>query len=164
MTTAQLTRTSDSSSAHPSQADQAARVSFRRPVSSLGFIDAAWWPHSRDLNAELPSLMHELWSQGREINRITYNLTAWQDGPRRMRIEDRIVRLGGFATSDPLTVRLTDVWGRERIDVLVIAPDTEPAVARRALRLAARAGDPFRADEILAQAGDTTAHVAQSRS
>jgi hypothetical protein len=134
-----------------------ARITFREPVTAAGFIDAAWWPTTLDLTAELPPLLEVLWATGREINRVTFNLAAWHAAPRRMRIEGRTVRLGGFATSDPLTVRLSDAWGRERIDVLVIAPSTDPAVAQRALRLAGRADDPYRADEILARANDATA-------
>lgn len=133
----------------------ATRISFRQPVTATGFIDAAWWPRTLDLTAELPPLMDVLWTAGREINRVTYNITVWDPAPRQMRIENRKVRLGGFATSDPLTVRLSDAWGRERIDILVIAPDTDSAVAERVLRIAAGAGDPLRAVEILAQANGT---------
>ena len=40
----------------------------------------------------------------------------------------------------------------DRIDILVIAPDTDPAVAERALLFASEAGNPERAEEILARA------------
>ena len=138
---------------------QRARITFRQPVSGTGFIDAAWWPRSRDLSAELPPLLDVLWTAGREITRITYNLAAWEPAPRRLPIEGRTVRLGGFATSDPLTVRLSDAWGRERFDLVVIAPDTEPGVAQRALLLAGEADGPYRAEEILARAADPHARV-----
>jgi Family of unknown function (DUF5994) len=151
MTTSQLplAAQSDPDSA-PSP--QATRISFRQPVSGTGFIDAAWWPRTLDLTAELPLLLDVLFSAGRDINRITYNSTAWQPAPRQMQIESRKVRLGGFATGDPLTVRLSDAWGRERIDILVIAPDTDPSVADRAMQIASSADDPYRAEEILERA------------
>jgi Family of unknown function (DUF5994) len=129
------------------------RVSFRQPVSTAGFIDAAWWPRSRDLTTELPALMDLLWTAGREITRVSYNLAAWDPAPRRLVIEGRTVRLGGFATGEPSVVTLIDTWGREHIDVLVIAPDTEPEIARRAMELASRAGGTSRAAEILTAAG-----------
>jgi Family of unknown function (DUF5994) len=131
-----------------------ARISFRQPVSGSGFIDAAWWPRSLDLTTELPPLLEVLWTAAREITRITYNIAAWDPAPRRMRIENRTVRMGGFATSDPLTVRLSDAGGAERIDVLVITPTTDPALAQRALLLASEACSPYRAEEILIRAGD----------
>jgi hypothetical protein len=153
--TAQLNTAQPDEDAPPSPPNTT-RVSFRQPVSATGFIDAAWWPRTLDLNAELPPLMDVLWTAGREINRITYNIAAWDPAPRQMRIEGRKVRLGGFATSDPLTVRLSDAWGRERLDILVIAPDTDRAVAERVLSIAAEAGDPLRAEDIIADANRTT--------
>jgi hypothetical protein len=132
---------------------EAARVSFRQPVSTSGFIDAAWWPRSRDLTSELPPLLEVLWTAAREITRISFNIAAWDPAPRRMRIEGRTVRLGGFATSDPLTVRLSDAAGRERIDIVVIAPATDASLAQRVLLLASEADSPYRAGEILTRAG-----------
>jgi hypothetical protein len=125
-------------------------------VSTTGYVDAAWWPRTRDLASELPPLMDVLWTAGREINRITYNLRAWEPSPRRMQIESRGVRLGGFDTSDPHTVRLSDAWGRERIDILVIAPETDPVVAQRIFDLASRTDASAPAQEILDEANATT--------
>jgi Family of unknown function (DUF5994) len=131
-----------------------ARIRFRQPVSGSDYIDAAWWPRSRDLTAELPPLLDVLWTAAREITRITYSLAAWDPAPRRLRVEGRMMRLGGFATGSPLTVRLSDAWGRERIDVLVIPPDTDASIAQRALLLASEGENPYRAEEILARASD----------
>ena len=132
--------------------DQRSRISFRQPVSPTGFVDAAWWPRTRDLTAELPALMDVLWTAGREINRITYNLHAWDPAPRRMRIAGRTVRLGGFTVGDPHTVALTDPWGHERVDILVIGPNTDAAVAQRIFDIASTSEDPYRAEEILHRA------------
>jgi hypothetical protein len=139
-----------------SKPDRGVRVTFRQPVSTSGFIDAAWWPRSRDLTAELPPLLNLLWDAGREVVRLSYSLAAWDHAPRRIRVEGRTVRLGGFNTSDPLTVELADDWGRERIDVLVLDPNTDPSLAQRALLLASVAENPYRASEILARAADPT--------
>jgi hypothetical protein len=159
MTTARLPITTTSTSTRNPSPDNAsqnmegsARIAFRQPVSPAGFIDAAWWPRTRDLTAELPPLMEVLWTAGREISRVTYNLRAWDRAPRRLQMQGRTVHLGGFATSDPLAVRLSDPWGRERVDVLVIGPDTEPAVAQRIFDLASQTGGLSRAQEILDQA------------
>jgi len=129
-----------------------ARISFRQPVSTRGFVDAAWWPRSLDLTAELPLLMDVLWTAGREVDRVTYNLRAWGPAPLRMQIEGRTVRLGGCATGDPYSVRLSDAWQRERVDILVIAPETDPVIAERALRLASEADNPLRGVDILRRA------------
>ncbi len=132
--------------------DNAARISFRQPVSTAGYIDAAWWPRSLDLTAELPPLLNVLWTAAREITRVTYSIAGWDPAPRRLLVEGRTVRLGGFTDSDVLTIRLADAWRTDRIDILVIAPDTDPAVAERALLFASEANNPDRAMEILARA------------
>ena len=138
--------------AAPPREDTAARISFRQPVSTAGYIDAAWWPRSLDLTAELPSLLDVVWTAARDITRVTYSIAGWDPAPRRLRVEGRMVRLGGFAGGDPLTIRLADAWRSDRIDILVIAPDTDPAVAQRALLFASETGNLEQAEEILARA------------
>jgi Family of unknown function (DUF5994) len=138
------------------QATEAARISFRQPVSTTGFIDAAWWPRSLALTEELPALLDVLWTSAREINRVTYTISAWDPAPRKLTVQGRNVRLGGFTSSDPLTIRLSDAWGAERIDILVIAPTTDPAIAQRAMELASEGDDLCRAGEIMARASAGT--------
>jgi hypothetical protein len=136
----------------PDSPAAAARITFRQPVSPAGFIDAAWWPHSNDLTAELPEVLTGLWSVGREIFRISYSLDVWDRAPRRLRVHGRQVRLGGFTTIDPLLAVFSDAWGKDSIDVLVIPPTTDPGVAERAMTIASEAGDPLRATEIMQRA------------
>src|SRR6185503_17877724 len=68
-------------------ADSAARIRFRQPVSTAGYVDAAWWPRSLDLTAELPALLDVMWTAGREISRVTYSIAGWAPAPRRLRVE-----------------------------------------------------------------------------
>jgi Family of unknown function (DUF5994) len=158
MSTAPTVLTPDlSPQRNPGTDTPAARVSFRRPISRAGFIDAAWWPRSLDLVAELPALLDVLWTAGRKITRVTYNLGLWDPAPRRIQHQGRTVRLGGFATSDAFTVRLTDAQGGDRIDVLVVVPDTDAALAERTLQLASATDSPYRAPEILSRAGQAGA-------
>lgn len=128
------------------------RARFRQPVSAEGYIDAGWWPRTRSLEDELPAFLDGLWSAGRDITRVTYHSGAWDPAPRKMYVSGRPVRLGGFTSGALNTVRLSDAWGRERIDVLVVAPDADPAVAERMLELAAESGNTHRAPEIVALA------------
>ena len=149
--------TAESTTTPTGQETGSARISFRQPVSASGYVDAAWWPRQADLTAELPALLEVVWTAGREITHVTYNLTMWEAAPRRLRVQNRMVRLGGFATSDPLTIRLTDSAGQERIDVLVVPPATDPSAAHRALMLAAVADSPYTAAEIMSLATGATA-------
>ena len=137
----------------PPATPQTTRVSIR-PQSTDGFIDAAWWPHTASLSDELPGLLEAFWALGRQINRVSYAVGSWDVVPRRLDIDGRTVRLGAFATSDAHTIRLSDAWRRERIDVLVVAPETDTRVAERILLIAGRAGNE-RAERILALANGT---------
>jgi len=140
---------------------QTARVRFRQPVSEAGYVDAAWWPRSRDLAVEFPQLLEVLWTAAREITRISYNIADWDPAPRQIAIGGRIVRLGGFHTGARHEVRLSDAWRRERIDMLVVEPGADATVADRAMSLAGEADGTHRADEILTLAG--TGKVATSK-
>ncbi len=98
------------------------RISFRQPVAEAGFVDAGWRPRSRALTVELPPLLDVLWTACRDV-------ASWEPAPRRLQVEGRLVRLGGFRGQDPLLLALFDRSGREHLDVLVI-----PAADRRGLR------------------------------
>lgn len=137
----------------PATSAATARITLRTPLSRAGFVDGAWWPRTLDLVAELPVLVDTLAAAGHDTARVSYNLTAWAEAPRRVHINGHKIRLGGFLTSDPLTVTVVDTSGRKHIDLVVIAPDTDPATAERALTLAGLADSSARAGEILAQAG-----------
>jgi Family of unknown function (DUF5994) len=127
-------------------------VSFRQPVSRTGFVDAGWWPRSRDLTAELPALLEILWTASREITRVSYSMSFWDKAPRRMLVEGRPVRLGGFSYQSELLLTVVDARNADRIDFLVIPPETPPDVAARALELASRTDGLSSPADILEQA------------
>jgi Family of unknown function (DUF5994) len=145
-----------------------ARLALRVPASEREYLDGGWWPPSSDLSVELPKLLRELWVTRPNLTRVAYNMVFWAAAPRRMPIDGRQIRLGGFTYSDaqpPTSIdsrqllRLTDPWQKERLDLLVIPTDTAPAVAHRALTIAGHAGDRRRPDEVLAAAAIETDHA-----
>lgn len=128
------------------------RLRLRSPAHVGGFVDGGWWPHSRDLSVELPPLLAKMWSDGNDVFRVMYNLTAWDHAPRKLIVSGRLVKLGGFRTQDAASISLVDTGGWKRIDLVVIPPQTDPLVAERALALASLDTDPHRAGEILDRA------------
>jgi hypothetical protein len=40
-------------------------------------MDGAWWPRSRDLEAELPGLLDVLWTADRDVDRVSYPIDSW---------------------------------------------------------------------------------------
>ena len=89
--------------------DLPVRTSFLTPhPGQASLLDGAWWPRSRDLAAELPALLDVVWTASREITRVSYNLAFWDKAPRRLTIEGRSVRLGGFSYLSPLLLTAVD--------------------------------------------------------
>jgi len=93
-----------------------------------------------------------LWDSGRFVTRVSFPIDSWLPVPRQIRIAQRVVRLGGFAHQDASLISLRDAYGSERIDVLVIPPDVDSAVAAKAMLLVSQPGRNERAATLLAQA------------
>lgn len=138
--------------ASTTQAGVQARVRFRQPVSTDGFVDAAWWPRSRDLDAEIGPLLETLWAAGRDVDRVAFNTDYWTSAQRRIVVDGHRVRLGSFAQQDRLMVELTDAWRTDHIDMLVIDPDTGADLADRIMANVSDAGNNDRPAEILRKA------------
>ncbi|HKS47628.1 MAG TPA: DUF5994 family protein, partial [Amycolatopsis sp.] len=51
------------------------RLRLKPKAPATGYVDGAWWPRSRDLSAELPTLLAVLAIRPGRIERVTYNLT-----------------------------------------------------------------------------------------
>jgi len=61
----------------------APRLRLKPEAPTTGYVDGAWWPHSRDLTAELPTLLPALTDRLGRIEHVTYSLTTWPPAPRR---------------------------------------------------------------------------------
>jgi len=126
-------------------------IALRHPGDTGTFADGGWWPRSLDLVVELPALLMAVEAAGYgEVRRVSYALTGW-DGPppRKSSMLNRVVKLGGFRSQDPAEISLVDSSGWKRTTLVVVPPDTDSAVARRALIMAGTNGDRHRAREIL---------------
>jgi hypothetical protein len=132
------------------------RVSLRADAGTGGSaFDGAWFPRSRDLAAEVPELIAELDRRGVRIERFTYALDAWSPAPRKVVVQGRTVRTGGFRSMDPGVVCLTWDGGTKRADLLVVPPETDVLTGARALRLCTRRGLPRSPQMVLAAARST---------
>lgn len=123
------------------------RVKPAGPVT--GQVDGAWWPRSRDLSAELPTLLAELADHWGCVSRVSYNLDVWNPVERRLTIAGHIVRLGGFHYQHRDTVTLIDANG-QRLTLLVVPPETTSPAAQHALTTAAQPGNTDPIDTLLA--------------
>jgi Family of unknown function (DUF5994) len=85
-----------------------------------------WWPRSRNLRDELPTLLRALWSDGHDIHRVTYNPQVWNTSTRAMAVSGRYVKLDARRTQEPHAIVLIDNSGWKRL-VLHVTPPAPPA-------------------------------------
>jgi hypothetical protein len=132
------------------------RVSLRDDAGDGGSaFDGAWFPRTRDLSVEVPELIAELDRRGVRVERFTYALDAWSPISRKVVVQGRTVRTGGFRSMDPGVVCLTWAGGSRRADLLVVPPETDVLTGARALRLCTRRGLPRSPQMVLAAARST---------
>ncbi|PPS69502.1 hypothetical protein BV882_27655 [Streptomyces sp. 46] len=115
------------------------RLSLAPIGSAPALLDGAWWPRSRDLEAELPSLtavLEPLWGR---ITRVTVNPAQWPVIPRKVPVAGRVVHVGWFRDEqDPHELLLLS-YHLGRWNLLVVPPQTSPDSAAW---LMAAASDP----------------------
>jgi hypothetical protein len=120
---------------------QTLRLRLKPKALTTGYVDGAWWPRSRDLSTESPALLAVLAVRLGDIERVTYNLTSWNQAPRRFFAEGRVVRLEGFHSQHTDTVTVIGAGGRQRLTLLVVPPETTSANAHHILMTASHRGN-----------------------
>lgn len=115
----------------PIQVDRSSRFALRSGLPPFsrrlpspraprpGAVDGAWWPHTSDLVAELSNLEALLGRRAGSLDRIMYNMDAWQPAPRRTMIGGRSVRLDGYRHLPTHTLCVLGL-DRTRLVLLVI--------------------------------------------
>ena len=129
-----------------SSADVRLRLKPATPRS--GHVDGSWWPRSRDLAAELPTLLAAVTDRLGGTERVSYRLGDWDPAGRSVDVGGRFaVRLSGFRSQAPDTI---DVLGpQKQITLLVIPPETSRGAAHDALAAAAEPGNTDTVDALL---------------
>lgn len=131
---------------HTSGADPDVRLRLKPEAPLSGHVDGSWWPRSRDLAAELPTLLAAVTDRLGGAERVSYHLDDWDPPGRSVDVDGVSVRLSGFRFQRTDTV---DVLGRKnRITLLVIPPETSPQTADDALA-AAQPGNTDAIDALL---------------
>ncbi|MCP2280003.1 DUF5994 family protein [Nocardia amikacinitolerans] len=126
----------------------ASRRSPKPRVPRPGAVDGAWWPRTTDLVAELADL-EALFAGRGAVERIMYDMDAWQPTPRRTTVGGRLIRLDGYRHLPAHTICVLGL-DRTRLVLLVIPADTEAASAAALLSAASRPGNELTADELVA--------------
>ena len=126
------------------------RLSLKPESATTGFVDGAWWPASRDLAAELPSLLAALGDRAGPVERASYNIGAWDAVPRKVRVDGNVVRMGGFRSQSAATLKV--LGERRTLTLLVVPPETDEQAAHHILATASEADNTDGVDALMATA------------
>ena len=116
------------------------RLRLKRKAPVTGYVDGAWWPHSDDLAAELPDLLAVLSVRLGDVSRVMYNRSEWATAPRKLRVDNQVVRLDGYDRQPAHTMGVVDSVG-DNINLLVIPAQTSPGDAHDVMTAAAAPDD-----------------------
>lgn len=138
---------------HPSTTSPpaTARLTLKPTSGVRGFVDGAWWPRSTNPTTEFTALLAALTTENGHVNRLAYNLTAWEPAPRKIDVRGHQVRLEGFHHLDRRTVAVTGSGGLHKV-LLVVPPDTTAPGGDAVLATAADRDNAASPGELLAEA------------
>lgn len=129
-----------------------ARLALTPNTSLAGLLDGAWWPYTRDLTAELPSLADALEERWGRVTRLTANPAGWPAVPYTVPVHGHVVHAGWFTEQDRDTMVLLS-YRLRRCDLLVVPPDAEPAFAARLMAAASLPGNLHTAARLMSDEG-----------
>ncbi|MEU4780788.1 DUF5994 family protein [Micromonospora sp. NPDC023633] len=131
------------------------RLRIEPTRSARTLLDGGWWPRSTDPLAELPGLVLAIDLLHGPIVRLVLNADTWDGNPRHLSVDGRVLRLGYF-TSQPATLLTAICLNDDRVDLLVVPPQTPARLAEAAMMLAATAGNLVHSPQLLVAAGTTS--------
>ena len=118
-------------------------------------LDGGWWPRSTDPVAELPGLVLAIDRLHGLVISLVLAADGWDSHPRRLGVDGRVLRLGYFA-SQPTSLLTALCANGDRVDLLIVAPDTADGTALAAMALAATASNLIHAQHIVATVSPPT--------
>jgi hypothetical protein len=113
---------------------------------SGGLVQGGWWPRSDQLHTELPLLLTALLPRVGPVDRVIYDENNWAPASLRMKFRDRSIILEATTLPNTLTVIGEEIG---RLDLLVVAPHTNPTRAYTAVITASNPDDVSTPDELL---------------
>jgi hypothetical protein len=137
---------------HSPTAPSTPRLRMEPTGSRRTLLDGGWWPRSTDPVAELPGLVLAIDKLRGPVIRLVLSAADWDGHPRRLGLDDRVLRLGYFA-SQPIGLLTALCDNGDRVDLLIVPPDTASDAAEAAMTIAATTSNLVHAQDILL-AGD----------
>jgi Family of unknown function (DUF5994) len=149
-----MTLTTDRrSTAFSASAPSTPRLRLEPTGSRRTLLDGGWWPRSTDPVAELPGLVLAIDNIRGPVTRLVLSAVGWDEHPRRLGVNDRVLRLGYFTSQPSFLLTAMCGYNGERVDLLVVPPDTRIETADAAMALAASTTNRIHAQDIRIAAG-----------
>jgi hypothetical protein len=127
------------------------RVLLEPTSSRRTLLDGGWWPRSTDPVAELPGLVLAIDAVHGPVTRLVLAADGWDSHPTRLGVAGRVLRLGYFS-SQPSSLLTALCANGDRVDLLVVPPDTPAGAADAAMIVAASTSNRIHAQHILVSA------------
>jgi hypothetical protein len=157
-----LMASSDAESVRPSTQRVALRIRLDNDYRS-GPVDGAWWPQSRDLQAESVDLVENFPHHLGRIKKLLFSRPDWDVDERRPRAHHIRTRRGsvevGSFPSDDTHLMVVTMRSGQRHRLLVIPTETPPDVAARIMDEAADEGNTSGPAELLELIGPDQSHI-----
>ncbi|WP_457032940.1 DUF5994 family protein [Kitasatospora sp. P5_F3] len=134
----------------PTTPEPTLRLSLAPDGVRAGRLDGAWWPRSRDLLLELPSLAAELDRRWGRVTRITVNPAQWPVIPSRIPVAGHTVHAGWFTTEQDEHMIMVCSYAPHRLSLLVVPPQTDAVDAAGLMSAAADPANTRTASALLA--------------
>jgi Family of unknown function (DUF5994) len=133
---------------HNSPPEHTPRLRLKPKAPQSGYVDGAWWPRSDDLATELPDLLAVLSVRLGPIDRVIFNSNEWATPSAKFATGGRRVRLDGYRLQPANTVEVLGL-NRNKIVLLVVAPNADPDKAHAILMAAAAPSNDSTVDSLL---------------
>jgi hypothetical protein len=116
-------------------------------------LDGAWWPYSRDLEAELSELVQQFPPTQPRISRAVFSRPDWDTAPRKVTAGPRVIKVGSFPSDDThvLIVQLSD---GTRLTLLVVPPEFTSGQGEEAMLAGSTTGNRHTAVDLLREVTD----------
>lgn len=142
-----MTTAAERMTASPNGRPSAARLHLQPAPSRRTLLDGGWWPRTTDPTTELPQLIRALNQDHSPVRRVLLGPAGWDSHPLRISVAGR-VRFVWYA-AQPAGLLFALRSNGDRVDLLVVPPDTHPVTARAAMALAAQPANTVHAPDIL---------------
>ena len=145
------TATDLTEASQPVAEPRAPRLRLEPTGSTRTLLDGGWWPRSTDPLAELPGLVLAIDPLHGPVARLVLSADGWDSHPRQLTVAGRVVRLGWFV-SQPASLLTAICRSADRLDLLVVPPDSSRELAEGAMARAATAANRVHAPQLLSAA------------